>query len=362
MTPTRPRRRLVGRLVACTVIALASASLAEAQQPLSLHAQATFYGDNTEFSNPFRGGETLLGAYSRLFLTARMGERVEISAGVFANQRFSGDASYEIVRPVLSLAVGRRSNRFVFGTLRTADRTWIGPDRGTLHGLVPALQVETLRFTRSQEAGLQWIVDTPRLEQDAWINWQKLNTPAHRELFDAGFVSRFHVKGPFSGGVQMHLVHHGGQLFANGAVSDSLAYGPGIIASGPLGRIGRVTGELYGFLSHYTPDRQQRNRIFGQAFFARAAAERGPWRGHIIVFRGFDFLKEEGDPNYLSIRSNGVRFKRVRDYAEIGGTRTFRPADGVDLEAAVRFHRTEDHYEYSYRILANVRLEFVLLR
>ena len=76
----------------------------------------------------------------------------------------------------------------------------------------------------------------------------------------------------------------------------------------------------------------------------------------MIVWRSRDTLKEEGDPNYLALAHRlhdvpqGARLRRG------GLTRRFTPAPGVDLFAAVRLHRTESHYEYSYRIVGRVRL------
>jgi hypothetical protein len=49
-------------------------------------------------------------------------------------------------------------------------------------------------------------------------------------------------------------------------------------------------------------------------------------------------------------------FRKVRDYGELGLTRRFQPAPGVDLFAAFRLHRVESSYEYSYRIVGRVRL------
>ena len=63
------------------------------------------------------------------------------------------------------------------------------------------------------------------------------------------------------------------------------------------------------------------------------------------MWRGDDFLKDEGDPNYQSVRRDGTRWRGIRDYAETGVTRTFAPAAGAILEASFRYHRIEDHYE-----------------
>ena len=88
--------------------------------------------------------------------------------------------------------------------------------------------------------------------------------------------------------------------------------------------------------------------------------ERAGWRGHLIVWRGDDFVKDEGDPNYLSVRRDGSRYRGVRDYSEAGIARTFRPAAGVTLEASARVHRVEGHYEYSYRIIGVTTLKIPL--
>lgn len=52
----------------------------------SLDATATFYGDNTEFFNPFRKGETTLGAHLLVFGEARTSDRLPIRVGAFGNQ------------------------------------------------------------------------------------------------------------------------------------------------------------------------------------------------------------------------------------------------------------------------------------
>ena len=90
--------------------------------------------------------------------------------------------------------------------------------------------------------------------------------------------------------------------------------------------------------------------------FARGAVERGSWRTHLIVWRARDAIKAEGDPTYLALRRDGTVLHKVRDYGELGLTRRFAPAPGVDGLATFRLHRVESHYEYSYRIVARVHL------
>jgi hypothetical protein len=123
--------------------------------------------------------------------------------------------------------------------------------------------------------------------------------------------------------------------------------------------IGSATVEVHGLLSRHVPDREapERSRT-GRAVLARLIGEAGGWRAHILFWRGRDFVKDEGDPNYHSRRRDGRYYGGTRDYAEAGLTRLWTPTPNVQLEASARVHRTERFYEYSYRILASTGLDF----
>jgi hypothetical protein len=350
--------------VAYLTIIVAAGSLADAavaQQGLSLGAHVIFYGDNTEFRNPFREGETLFGAAARLDGRIDVTEKVTLSLGVFGNQRFGSDSAFELVRPIIAMRVAGKHSTFVFGTLPPSHPgVPPGPDRTGPHGLLPPIQRETLAFERPYEAGMQWNFTSRAVEHEAWLQWQRLNTAEHRERLDGGARVDWRLDAPLSIPFQAHIVHEGGQLFNTGPVRDSVAIASGIALSnrrqaapGPPSLVGAL--ELLGLWSHDTPDRESPERTRnGGAFFGRAAVERGPWRAHLIVWRGDDFIKDEGDPNYLSVRRNGTRYRGVRDYSEAGVTRTFRLAPQTLIETSFRFHRVEDHYEYSYRVLGVV--------
>lgn len=334
-------------------------------------AHVIFYGDNTEFHNPFREGETIFGAAARLDAQVELSPRVALSLGVFGNQRFGSGEAFDRVRPVLALTISGKRSSFVFGTLPASHPGMPpGPDRTGPHGLLPPLQRETLAFERPYEAGLQWRFNGPAFEHEAWLAWQRLNTAAHRERLDAGLRGAWRPGGRVWVPVQFHIVHEGGQLFASGPVRDSLAGGSGIGLStrsrpsavgdrrampGPGDRSPLATLELMALFSRDTPDRSAANPTrSGRAFFGRASASARGWRGHLIAWRGDAFIKDEGDANYLSIRRNGTRYGGIRDYAEAGITRTFALAPSAHLESSLRVHRVERHYEYSYRIVSVV--------
>lgn len=335
----------------------AGASPVRGQERIAVSADLIWYGDNTEFRNPFREGETLFGAAARLTADIEVGPRVRLQLGAFGNLRYGSDRAFDTARPVIALEVRGDRSRLVMGTLPMPRvLTAVGPDRTGLRGLLPPIQRETLAFERPYGAGMLWGHTGTRVEHEAWLNWQRLNTPEHRERFDAGVSGRVRLNRRVALPIQLHIVHEGGQLHATGPVSDSYAGGTGLAISFPAGPLGAGTVEAIGLASRHVPDREQPAASrSGAAIFTRVAFERGPLRTHLIVWRGDDFIKSEGDGNYQSIRRNGVRYRGIRDYAEAGVTRVFRPDDRVAIEVSARAHRVEKHYEYSYRVVARLR-------
>jgi hypothetical protein len=351
---------LIGRTARWTALAfLYATAVASAQQPISVSLDTVFYGDNVEFDGRFRTGETILGSWQRLAADIEIGRLASLKLGVYALERDGSERRTELARPVATLTIGTKRHRFLMGTLETNDRPEIGPDRETPHGLLPPLAVEQLWFSRAYEAGLQWRTDTEAVTQDAWFDYQKLVTQAHRELFDAGIVGKVQRSktAPIALLYQLHVVHHGGQQVHTGNVSDSLGYGPGVMLRRPMPVVGNASLEVYTLFSFDRPDRGRPELdVNGRALFARLAAERNDWRGHVLAWRGHLFRHEEGDLNYLSENLDGTTFVGRRDYAEAGLAKVFRPASPVDFEVSGRFHLVQGHRGYSYRLRAIVHL------
>jgi hypothetical protein len=346
------------RTLILLLLAWAAAAGSARAQTYTAGADVFFYGDNTEFTNPFRSGDTTLGVSGRLFIDAALNDGVTLRGGFFGLGRFGAHEFLEHAEPSIALQLSRGASRFIFGSLETVSSRHdvAGPDEETPHRLLPPIQEETLTFTRGQEMGLQWLVASSTIEHDAWINWQRLNTPEHRERFDAGYRAAIALPAALSLHGQWHVVHEGGQRFGNGAVSDSQAGALGLqwrrlLAAGDLSL------ESHLVATRHVPDREDDSLTqAGLGLFARAAVRRGAWRTHVIVWRSRDTLKSEGDANYLALRRDGRMDRKVRDYGEFGITRHDRPAEGLHLLTAFRVHRVDARYEYSYRIVARVRL------
>jgi hypothetical protein len=345
-------RRQAGLLLCAAMLP----SIAWAQEQLTIRSDLLFYGDNTEFHNPFREGETIFGAAIRVTAEVGLNDRVTVSAGGFANQRFGAEEAFEQVRPVLSLTLRGRRSSFVLGTLPPLSSDLpAGPDRNGPHALLPPLQRETLAYDRPYETGLAWTFNGSDLKHHFWLEWQRLNTPAHRERFDGGVRTSYRLTDIVTLPLQLHVVHEGGQLYQSGAVADSAAFATGAVFGGTIARRYAATLELFGLGSRHVPDRSRPALSRdGIAFFGRAAAEYSGWRGHLIFWRGRNFIKDEGDQNYLSVTRAGDRYRGTRDYSEAGMTRRFTLAPAAVLDASARLHRVEGRYEYSFRILSVV--------
>jgi hypothetical protein len=355
------RARVRGRLSFFTLALAMMAWPSAAQERVTLLTDVDFYVDNTEFFNDFRQGETLFGAAFSFAAEVEMNERVSFRGGIVGNHRFGSDR-VEQWRPIFRVAFHGDHQRFVIGTLDTVEREdGPGPDRTGPHGLLPPLQRETLSFTRPHEGGLQWKIDAARLRQDVWVNWQQINTDEHRERFDAGLAGRlsFDVGVPISVAYQFHIVHEGGQLFDTGPVRDSWAIGPGVIVEPRFWFFDRTAVEGYALFSRNVPDRADLEiSENGHGVFTRFSGEKNGWRGHLIIWGASDWIKDEGDENYGSLRRNGSPFAATRHYGELGLSRTFHPADGVEVEGSGRAHRVDLDYSYSFRILTRVDFDF----
>jgi hypothetical protein len=355
-------RRLAGLLMSAAALTCGAGARVSAQESISVGADVLFYGDNTEFRNPFREGETIFGAAARVVLDADLTSKATLTLGVFGNQRFGSEDAFEQVRPVLALTVRGKRSSFTFGALPASRHTAAaGPDLNGPHGLLPPLQRETLSFDRPYEAGLQWRFEGATLRHEMWLDWQRINTRDHRERLDGGVQGEVEFGGAFALPFQLHVVHEGGQLFRSGPVADSIGAALGGTLRGRAFALERASIEAYVLASRFVPNRAQPERSrSGAAFLGRLAGERAGWRGHVLFWRGDDFIKDEGDPNYQSIRRDGTRYRGVRDYAEAGLTRLFRPAPKLTIHVSGRLHRVEGRYEYSYRILAVTALRWEL--
>jgi hypothetical protein len=332
-------------------------------QSVDWRTRATFYGDNTEFFTPFRTGETILGAQFKTWLDIAPSRRIRLHAGVFADLRYGDDKFLDPVKPILSARFETPATLGVLGTLETVNR----------HGYLEPLEVTTLEFTRPIEYGAQLIQRRRYWDMDLFLDWQGLNTPSSREVFNYGVVLRGRPARPLTLEFQFHGLHNGGQLFDAGVpVTNNTVSAIGARVEHDLPVVGRSS--LAGFYlrskGHIDPDIPPGRPDRGHGTYLRASVMP---KGYVEVFgiywMGRDFHTDEGDPNYNSAGVDDAFFRSRRRYFELGLIRRTRIDSVVELDAEFRFHRSDEdgsealfdsRWEYSYRLLVRVPLDFVI--
>ncbi|MEQ1897504.1 MAG: hypothetical protein ABL971_08990 [Vicinamibacterales bacterium] len=378
MRSTRYRRAAWRARVFCAYALLGTAPALHAQTPapadkppITLEVRSFIYADNTEFlENPYRLGETLLGAQVRADLVFPLSSKARFIGGMHSNSVGGDDDPFEKFRPVAALELDNPFGTFTIGTIRSGQMgrdpgAGLWPEDSGPHGLVPALQLDTLSMTRSYEFGVQMLKRAGALQYDGWMAWQRLNTSEARERIDAGVnghavvvrLGRLRVRALG----QMHVVHEGGQLFDVGTVGDSLAGGVGAgvdvdVAGGTL----RVEG--LGIVSKYDPDRGNKaRRLNGSASLVKLIFDRNDWHGLFMAWHGSNVIKWEGDPNYASLPLSGG-LVASRDYKEMSASRRIVLSPQASLLTNVRFYRIDGDWDYAYRIVAAIKLSQPLRR
>jgi hypothetical protein len=342
------------RFLPPVVLTALAAPAALPAQSIVLDNLVTLYGDNTEFFTPYRVGETILGGQFHSFLRVRTSARTGVLAGVFGDVRWGSEEFLDEVKPVLSFRYQGPMSMAVVGTLVTERR----------HGLLEPLQVTTLELTRPVEYGLQWIERRRTWDLDAFINWQALNTPSRREVFDYGWVLRIRPIPELSLETQLHGLHHGGQLYDAGVrVTNNRASGFGVTIRDSLGWLGWSSLKAYRLTSSGNidpaapPERPRRGR---GTYLRAAVTPAGLVELFGIYWLGRDFLSAEGDHNYNSAGADPDFYRSRRKYLELGLLKRTRLEGSVDLDAEFRLHRIDDEpsiaflgtrWEYSYRLV-----------
>jgi hypothetical protein len=329
-------------------------------QAFTWKSGATFYGDNTEFFNPYRVGETILGAQMETYFSADLGPRTEVILGVYGDHRSGRSDFFDEMKPLLGFQYHTETSLGVLGTLVTENR----------HGYLEPLEVTTLEFTRPVEYGLQWREDHRSVGGEMFVDWQHLNTRESREIFDYGLLLHVRPRPYFSFEFQGHGLHHGGQLYSAGVpVTNNQAAAFGVRLTGRLRLLGASSLGVFRLVSHghIDPTADPSHPDHGYGTYVRGSmSPRGWLEIFTIQWWGRDFLSEEGDNSYNSRGAHPEYYKSSRHYEEYGLAKRLTIESGVTFDAEFRFHKFDDRpsialghsdWEYSYRLVLRAPFE-----
>jgi hypothetical protein len=240
-------------------------------------------------------------------------------------------------------------------------------------GLLDPLQVSTLELTRPIEYGLGWRERRRLWEGEVFLNWQELNRPGQREVFDYGWILRVRPLPVLTLESQLHGLHHGGQLFDAGVpVTNNVALGIGAVLADSLRWLGKSSLAVFRLRSsgNVDPAAPSQRPGKGRGWYLRAAVTpRGWFELFSISWWGRDFLSQEGDNNYNSVGSDPAFYRSRRKYWELGVLRRSTIEGAVTLDGELRLHRIDNlksialaksSWEYSYRLVVRAPFEVVL--
>jgi hypothetical protein len=318
----------------------------------------TFYGDNTEFFEPYRTRETLLGQQAKNQLQFTLSPNAYLSGGVFWDYRSISVQDTSItVKPLLSFEYREGGTRLIMGALDTSNR----------HGLLEPMEVTFLEFTRPVEYGFQWIEKDPDFHADLFLNWQQLNDPSEPESFDYGGVINRSLTDRLSLELQYHGYHQGGKLYFIDVYNNWV---PGLGLRYDLPQVmGETQLAAFGLFSSQLAGGDLTQMQWGQGLYLSATVTPVD---HFDIFGigwwGSDFYSQEGDANYMSYSDpysftvdDAHAFVRSdRTYFETGLRRKF-PLEGLSLfTTELRSHFIDGDWFFSFRLWITAPLDLFL--
>jgi hypothetical protein len=311
--------------------------------------QFTFYGDNTEFYEPFRVRETILGQQFDSYLDASASDHVDLWGGLFVNHPSAQEVETD-AQPILSFIYHTDVSQFIFGTLQPVYR----------HGLIEPMEVTTLELTRPIEYGLEWVQKDNFINLDSFLNWQQILTDVDREIFDYGGSSQL----PLASGVilegQCHGYHVGGAN-VDALVRNNLAAGIGLAFKPHLPVLGSSSIEIFGLGSKDSDRPNYPGPTYGEGLYTKIIISPDDrWQFFGISWFGKDYMSEEGDSNYNSLGADGVYYESNRTYEELGLRRFVEIEKGVTFDFELRSHWIDTSWANSFRIEAFVPFDVLV--
>jgi hypothetical protein len=311
--------------------------------------QFTFYGDNTEFFEPFRTGETILGQQGKSFLEAAVGPQGLLRAGIFADFRAVTEPQVS-TKPLLSFEYRVGGTRLILGTI----------DNGIRHGFLEPLAVTTLEFTRPIEYGIQVIQQDDTFRADLFINWHQLNTPVQPETLDYGGTLRRSLDDHLNFEFQFHGYHEGGQLYSV-AFRNNWAPALGFRWKAPAGDWGTLRLAAFGLTSGDLGSPVVADTRWGQAGYLRFGVQ-PHWLPELffVGWKAKDFYFKEGDFNYSSYDATQSFYRQDRTYIEVGLGGDLPLGGGVVLNSEARVHWIDEFFAVSSRHAVRVPFDLPL--
>lgn len=189
-----------------------------------------------------------------------------------------------------------------------------------------------------------------------------MNTSTSREIFDYGGVLSGDVTGWARIEAQVHGLHHGGQLFDVGPVTNNVVFGDGIRLHRETAALGEASLAAFALFSKGKPDPfVDTPTINGHGTYLKGSVSPARlFELFAIWWSGRNFITAEGDHNYGSPGLDNTFYRAERHYQEFGAVKKFEIEKSIGFDGELRLHRIEGRVEYSYRLVVHVPFDLRL--
>jgi hypothetical protein len=329
---------------------------------LYLSFSSSSFFRNAEYFNPYIDGFTLLGAWVEPKLTYYFSENSKFFIGANA-LKYSGRDDFAEVLPV----IGFRQ------TLTPSVDVQLGTLEGSLaHRLPEPLFAQERWLQKPVENGLQFLIHTPRLQGDVWINWEHfiMDGDSAQERFTQGTSLRFSaVNGEnFQLEIPFYAMffHRGGQINNSEVPIETLNnFSSGFKTNWNVGgeAVKRLGFNLLAFAyNNLSPQKKQLYsngwgimpslQVVGERFMAEA----GYWYG-------YKFIGPRGDGMYSSISAKDLLLRkpeRSMPFVKLLYGKRLDSGVGVYGGAECFYDSNSSKLDYTYSLYITFSRDFLL--
>jgi hypothetical protein len=278
-------------------------------EKITFNLSPHFFIDNTEIVSPHRKSETIFGNSLKSSFTFYQSDRLTLLLGLWGILYYGEEEFLSDAKPLASYTY-HLNNSFLFtmGVIDNENR----------HNMFDALLSEQLEYTRQIDYGFQVQLKNEYASLDLWLNWNLLNTPAHREYLNGG-VNLFVYLANYIFNLQRYWSHHGGQLHHVGPMLDNYSLAVGLEKYFPLksSALNRIGQKLY-YLAYDEVGTITSQKGYG--FLAELYVSLSTFRVYLDYWYGNDFYTEEGNPLY---QHDGWIFCGFRNESKISRIASF---------------------------------------
>ncbi|WBO83418.1 hypothetical protein [Hymenobacter yonginensis] len=331
---------------------------------LRLDVQAFLFNKDNEYFNKIEDGRTYFGAQLLPRLVYFPSANLRVEAGIFLWKDY-GTPRLRQVRPLLTVKYQNGPHSILFGNIE-----------GNLHHgyIEPMFDFERV-MTRRLEEGVQYKLQKPRLNLDAWVDWQRQQYRFSNfqeevagglalEQTVLGDSSSWWLRVPF----QFTGTHRGGQIDTVATPLQTLFnLASGVRVRKPLASrfFQAVHADLYATYFHDYSFTYQLPYKRGTGLYLNAGVDTRLSNVQVAYWRGNGYISPLGGPLYRSI-SNSVSdpqyLEKDRQLVVVRFLKDYRLPGNLIMTTRLEplYNLNTSEFDFSFALYFNFNQSFLL--